>query len=185
MRRFFCVALVASVAGWAAGTAQAQEMGLKGIEARVGYVEIDEADAGGTFILSGGIDLGHFTPEMSLEFGVDYWSKSFDVGQHEWNWSNIGFLGNVRYDFIKDATFRPFVFGGVAFCYQSWDVENCESSILSDLCDDSEVEFGVDLGLGADFSSGGGVIPTARAGINSNGGADYYFFQVGVRFPFD
>ncbi len=185
MKRACCVMVLAFVAGWAIGTARAGDMGLKGIELRAGYVSIDEDDAGGTFILSGGLDLGKFTPEMSLEIGVDYWSKSFDVGQWEWSWSNLGFLGNVRYDFLEDASFRPFLFGGIAFCYQSWEVDKCQTALFGGICDDSEVELGADVGLGADLSSGDGIIPTARAGYNTNGGADYWFIQGGVKFPLD
>jgi len=186
MKRFCCVVVMAWVAGWAVGAAHGQEMGLKGIEVRAGYAGLDEGDAGGTYILSGTLDLGKFTPELGLEIGVDYWSKSWDVGQWDWSWSNIGFLGNVRYDFVEDASFRPFIFGGIAFCYQSWDWEiaNCQGSVGLCELDDSELEFGVDFGAGADLSSGDGMTPTVRGGYNSNGGADYWFIQGGVKFPF-
>lgn len=87
------------------------------------------------------------------------------------------------------ASFRPFVFGGLAFCLHSWDweVPGCQAAHYGGACDldDSEIEFGVDLGIGADFSAGGSMIPTARAGYNANGGADYFFIQGGVKFTLE
>ncbi len=187
MKRTRCALAVVMIASLGMGAVQAAELGLEAIEARLGWINIDEGDAGSTFGASVGADLGSLTRDLGLEVGIDVWSKGWDVGGADWTWTNIALLGNVRYDFGKEASFRPFLFGGVAFCYQSWDweISNCQESIYGGLCklDDSEIEFGVDLGVGADFGSGGSMIPTARAGYNSNGGADYFFAQGGIKFP--
>jgi hypothetical protein len=180
------LAVLVSLAILCAGSATAAEIGLKGIEGRLGVVSISD-DVGSTFGLNLGADLGKLTPDLRLEAGIDWWSKSWDVGDADWSWTNIAFLGNVRYDFAMESSIAPFAFGGVALCYQSWNwkIPGCHTSYLVDVCDldDSSLEFGVDLGVGVDFSKNGSMIPTARAGYNANGGADYFFIQGGVRFP--
>ncbi len=189
MRVFVVAMAFALTLGLATQAPQAADIGLKGIEGRVGLVSIDEGDAGSTFGISAGADLGELTPDLGLEAGIDFWSKGWDAGNYSWSWTNIAFLGNVRYDFKTESSFHPFAFGGLALCYQSWDwdIEGCTGggTIYGDLCDfdDSSMEFGIDIGVGAEFGMGDGMTPTVRAGYNSNGGADYLFLQGGVKFP--
>jgi opacity protein-like surface antigen len=181
------LAILAMGAILGTSAAQASDIGLYAVEARIGWVSIDEGDAGSTYGLSLGADLGRLSPELRLEAGLDYWTKSWDVGYTDWSWSNVAFLGNIRYDFTKESKFVPYAFGGMAICIQSWnwDWPGCQAGGFADVCtvDDSEIEFGLDLGIGAEIDVGGSMIPTARIGYNANGGSDYFFVQGGLRFP--
>lgn len=171
-----------------AGAAQA-DLGLKAIEARLGLADL-EGDAGSTFIVSAAADLGKLTPDLGLEFNVDFWSKSWGEDfvdyNWDWTWTNIAFLANLRYMFKTGSSFHPFIFGGAGLHYwdASWDCPLCGQ--YDYLLDEgsSGVEFGFDVGGGAEFGSGN-MIPVVRAGFNSNGGANYMFIQGGLKFPMD
>ena len=180
---YFVLALVALLAG--ASAAQA-ELGLKGIEGRVGFADL-EASVGSTFILSAAADMGMLSPDLGLEFNVDFWTKGSDgfYGSSA-SWTNIAFLANLSYNFKMEGSFHPYAFAGLGLHYLNYSYD-CP------LCDDypdyievdtssSDVEFGFDVGAGAEFGSGN-MIPVARAGFNSNGGIDYLFVQGGLKFP--
>jgi hypothetical protein len=165
----------------------ASEIGLQAFEIRGGFADLEE-DAGSTWIVSAGLDLGNLTPELGLELNVDFWSKSWGdndlYDDYDWTWTNIGFLGNVTYGLIKDGSVRPYLFGGLGLHYwkASLDCPSCDDLIFGDL-DESGLELGFDAGIGAEFGSGDGVTPVARAGYNTNGGADYLFIEGGVKIP--
>ncbi|MBU1702588.1 MAG: porin family protein [Candidatus Eisenbacteria bacterium] len=166
-----------------AGTGFAGEIGLKGIEARLGYADI-EGDVGGAILFSGGADLGQLTPELGLELQADFWTKSEDFGGGvEWSWMDFGIMCNLRYDFVGGASFLPYTFAGLGFHYwdASWDCPGC-STFFGDLSE-SGLEFGFDIGAGAEFGKGEGITPVARLGYNVNGGADYLFISGGIKFP--
>jgi hypothetical protein len=149
-------------------------------------VDIDEGNAGGGFILSGSGDLGQLTPELRLEVGIDFWTKGWDVGSCEWSWTNFALLGNVRYDFKMNASFQPYGFAGPVLAFHGWDWECTHDDPFSTApttADNTELEYGLNFGLGAEFSDWDGKTPVARAGYNFTGGADYFFIQVGLRFP--
>ncbi|MCK4306483.1 MAG: outer membrane beta-barrel protein [Candidatus Eisenbacteria sp.] len=164
--------------------AHAGEIGLKAIEGRLGFVDIGEGSAGSTFMISGSADLGMLTPDLGLEVGVDFWTKGWDVGYYEWSWTNIGFVGNIRYNIQTDGSFRPYGFGGLAICYQKWDWD-CGDFYGAGTweADESGIEFGLNLGAGAEFGSGKGMTPVARVGYTTSGGADYLYVSGGLRFP--
>lgn len=180
----FGLTLLALLVG--AGAAQA-ELGFKAIEARVGFTDL-EGDAGSTFLVSAAADLGKLTPDLGLEFNVDFWNKTWDAGftDAEWTWMNLGFLANLRYMFKTSGSIHPFIFGGAGLHYwdASWDCPLCDD--YGGWLDESTngIEFGFDVGAGAEFGKGN-MIPVARAGFNSNGGANYMFIQGGLKFPMD
>lgn len=177
--------MVVSLLG--AGPAPAGEIGLKAIEARAGFVDIGEGDAGSSFLVSLFGDLGTLTDVLRMEAGVDFWTKGWDLGCCSWSWTNIGFVADVRYDLGSgEGSFRPYTFGGLALCYQSWDWDcnDCGGWYLDvGTFDDSSMEFGFNFGAGAEIGSGDGMTPVVRAGYNTNGGADYLYIQGGLRFP--
>lgn len=185
------VAILMAGALLCAGSAShAGEIGLKAIEARLGFADLD-GGGGSTFIVSGGADLGRLTPDLGLDVGVDFWTKNWgedygylgDAYDWDWTWTNIGFLCHLRYDFVKEGSFRPYGYGGLGLHYWSvsWDCTGCESYGWD--YDESGIELGFDVGAAAEFGSGEGMTPVARAGYNSNGGADYLYIQGGLRFP--
>ncbi len=157
-------------------------IGLEAIEARVGFADLEE-EAGSTFILSAAADMGQLTEDIGFELNVDFWTKGWDVGFFDWSATNFGFMANGNYAFPMEGSFHPFVFAGVGLLYQTYSAD-CDGCIFDfDDADESEIEFGVDLGVGAYFGSGEGMTPTVRAGYNTNGGFDYLFIQAGLRFP--
>lgn len=178
------VLIAAGAIGFLAVPSQAK-IGLEAIEARVGLASLED-DAGSTFIISAAADMGMLTKDLGLEFNADFWTKGWgDEEVAEWTWTNIAFLANLRYAFpMKGGSFHPFAFGGIGFSYwkADWDCKYCDDEIWGDLSE-SGIEFGLDLGLGADFGSGEGMMPTVRAGYNTNGGGDYLFIQGGLKFP--
>jgi len=180
-------AILLAIGVLAAAPAMAESnIGFKAIEGRVGFVDIGEGDAGGTFIVSAFADLGMLSENIGLEAGVDFWSKGWDAGVCEWSWTNIGFVGDATYGFGSgDGSVRPYGFAGIALAMQSWDWDcNYVGPYYNDSSfDDSSMEFGFNFGVGAEFGSGDGMTPVARAGYNTNGGADYLYIQGGLRFP--
>ena len=183
MRRTAAISLTALVAVLLGASAVQAELGLKAIEARVGFTDLEGA-AGSTFIVSGGVDMGKLTPDIGLEFGVDFWTKSWGEGFFDASTTNIGFLANVRYNFRMEGTIHPFAFAGASLHYFSssascdgcgWLGENVDNS-------DSEIDFGANFGAGAEFGSGGSMVPLVRGGYNINGGMNYIFIQGGLKF---
>ncbi len=183
---FACLMVLALVA--AASPSRAANLGLKALEVRAGFANL-EGNAGGTWIVSGGADLGKLTPDLSLELGVDFWTKSWgeDFALYNWDWTYTDFsvLGHLRYDFMTEGTFRPYGYGGLGLAYQhfGWTCgQGCHTYLGADLSS-SKMELGFDIGVGAEFGSGRGMTPVARAGYDINGGVDYLYVEGGLRFP--
>lgn len=186
---FACLMVLALVA--AASPCRAAELGLKALEVRAGLASL-ESSIGSTWMVSGGADLGKLTPDLGLELAVDFWTKNwnqdFPYYDYNWDWTytNIGFLGHLRYDFMKEGTFRPFGYGGLGLLYQKFDwgcgQGGCHSYLGTDLSV-SKIRLGFDIGVGAEFGSGRGMTPVARAGFDTNGGVDYLYVEGGLRFP--
>jgi opacity protein-like surface antigen len=180
---FACLMVLALVA--AASPCRAAELGLKALEVRAGLASL-EGNAGSTWMVSGGADLGKLTPVLGIDLGVDFWTKSWgESGIADWTWTNIGFLAHLRYDFMTEGSFRPYGYGGLGLHYwkASWDCGAwCDNWYGADLST-SGLELGFDIGAGAEFGSGEGMTPVARAGFNTNGGADYLYIEGGLRFP--
>ncbi|MFH1144922.1 MAG: outer membrane beta-barrel protein [Candidatus Eisenbacteria bacterium] len=165
-----------------ASAAAESNIGLRAIEGRVGLADL-EGDAGSTFIISAAADMGTLTPDLGLEFNIDFLTKSWDRGYDdtsERSITNLAFIANLRYAFKTQSTFHPFAFAGLGFNYWSSDVERSGGGDSEGF---SDIEFGLDLGAGADFGSGDGMTPTVRAGFNTNGGWDYLFISGGLKFP--
>jgi opacity protein-like surface antigen len=165
-----------------AGSGMASDIGLKGIEARLGFVA-PEDPIDGTILFSAGADMGRFTEELGFELALDFWTKGEDFAGYSWDWMDFGIMANLRYDFVGSSSFLPYTFAGLGFHFwdASYDCPGC-SAFIGDLSENG-LEFGFDIGAGAEFGSGGGFIPVARAGYNVNGGADYLFVSGGIKFP--
>jgi len=163
----------------------ASEIALEGIEARLGFISIGETDAGSTFGIGATADLGMLSETLGLEGGIDFWSKSYDVGLFEWSWTNISFNCNVRYDFGSngDSSIFPYAFGGLGLNYQKASWDNPQGVGVLGSYDASNMEFGINAGAAVEFGKGDGMIPVARAGYSTNGGADYLFISGGIKFP--
>jgi hypothetical protein len=186
-------AVVMLTAGLICGTgllpAAAGDIGFKAIEGRVGFADL-EGEAGSTFIVSAGADLGNLSPDLKLEGNIDFWTKGWDSedlwGVHttDWSytWTMFGFIANLRYDIETQGNFHPFLFGGLGLQYWKSDVDctGCDDWIDTSA---SDMEFGLNFGGGGDIGAGDGMMPTIRAGFNTNGGADYLYIQGGLKFP--
>ena len=190
MRSSFSI--VAGIAGVLAlialggAPALAAEIGLEGIELRAGLVDL-EGEGGSTIGFSGTADLGTLAPNFGLEAGIDFWTKSWgDTDIWDFSWTNIAFLGTVRYEFPTEGSFKPFAFGGLGFHLYSWSSEykGPQGGIWDQYVDTdgSDLEFGFHIGAGAEMPLSDSMNFTARGGFNANGGADYLFIQAGVKF---
>lgn len=164
-----CLLVLALIA--AASPCRAAELGLKALEVRAGLASL-EGDAGSTWIVSGGADLGRLTPDLGLDLGVDFWTKAWDLGgiyadEYSWTWTNIGFLAHLRYDFVKEGSFRPYGYGGLGLHYwkANWDCGHYCDTWLGGDASTSGLELGFDIGAAAEFGSGEGMTPVARAGL--------------------
>jgi opacity protein-like surface antigen len=180
--------ILSALLGLALGAATASaELGLKGIEGRVGLASL-ESDLGSTFIVSAAADMGTLVPELGFELNADFWIKSWDEDLFDvkWSddWTNIALLANVRYMFPMEGTFHPFVFGGLGLHYFSFSSKcsNCTLVGGDESASDTSIKFGLDLGAGAEFNAGS-LTPVLRVGYNTNGGPDYLFVQGGLKFP--
>lgn len=155
--------------------------GITAWEPRVGFVNI-EGDIGSTFILALTAHGGELSPNLFWEGTIDFWTKGYDITYYEWTWTNIGVIGGLRYEFPTDGGIVPFAFGGLGMHYAkwSWDYTGQTTGFWDDLSnyDDSSTEFGIQVGGGARFSEKF----IARAGFDSNGGADYFFGTLGMLF---
>ncbi|MBD3334620.1 MAG: outer membrane beta-barrel protein [Candidatus Eisenbacteria bacterium] len=173
----------------AGGAAVADEMdlGLKAIEGRLGVVipeNYGTNDLGATFMIGGSLDLGTLMENVGIEAGGEFWTKGESEGAVDVRFTNLAFLGNLKYILPLEGGFKPFGFGGFGFHFwnSSVDCDECFGPYWDGDYDDSGVEFGINLGAGADLHlEDSSITPTGRAGININGGADYFFIQGGVK----
>jgi len=115
MRTLFAI-LTACALLFVGSAGQAAEIGLQAMEVRLGLADL-EGGGGSSFIFSAAADLGRLTPDLGLELNADFWTKSWgqDYGylgssyNYDWTWTNIAFLGHLRYDFARDGGgFRPY-----------------------------------------------------------------------------
>jgi opacity protein-like surface antigen len=172
--------ILSALLGLSLGAATASaELGLKGIEGRVGLASL-ESDIGSTFIVSAAADMGTLVPELGFELNADFWIKSWDEEDWSDDWTNIALLANVRYMFPVKGTFHPFAFGGLGLHYFKFSSKCSGCDELDE--SSSEMKFGLDLGAGAEINAGS-LTPVLRIGYNTNGGPDYLFVQGGLKFP--
>ncbi|MCK4548308.1 MAG: outer membrane beta-barrel protein [Candidatus Eisenbacteria sp.] len=171
-----------------AGAADAA-IGYNGIEAKAGLAN-GENSIGTALLLGATVDLGEIAPGIGLEGSVDFWTKGYDIGgfggSSEWRFTNIAFIGGARYNF-PGSGLAPFAFGGLGlhiarasgeFSY----FDPMSGQTVTNDSSNTDMEFGMQFGAGAEF----GVTPllkaVARVGYNINGGADYFFLTGGIRF---
>ena len=129
--------LIVLLAGSAFGKTN---LGLFGVGGRLGYI-MPEDPIDNAFNLGVIADLGTIIPSLHLEAYLDYWGKSYDVGDFEWSWSVIGLGAVVKYYFKMDSKIQPYAGGGLGLDFFSTKVENAGS--------DSSIEFALRLLGGA------------------------------------
>lgn len=179
--KVFWVSVFVLLAITTLGTAEAQRsrIQLEGLEFRVDL--IDPEDVSSTVGFSGCADLGLLMPGMGLELGIDFWHKSWDYTDHsDFSWTEIAFLGSARYDFPIDSPLIPFIFGGLNFDIFTASVDP-DPGYHGDTSD-TELEFGIHMGGGAEYPITDKVNLTGRVGYNFNGGPDYAFLGGGLKF---
>ncbi len=149
MKIVFRVAILAA-AFLVAGDAAAQnEFEISNYGARVGFsVEPDQ------FTVGAYAKLGELAPNLSLR-------PSADLGFGD---NVFTILGNadIQYSFTSGASFVPFVGGGIAIGYYSFDLPAGVSG------DDSDTEIGLDFYGGLEFDLGGykSAFIEARVGVD-------------------
>jgi hypothetical protein len=163
-------------------------LGLRSIEVNGGFVSIED-DIGSTFTVGAIANLGYLMPNLSLETGVDFWTKSYDIGflgeNAEWTYTNIGILGGVRYDFPVSSPILPFAFGGLGLHVARVSGEtsfHIGGVDYSEDASDNSMEFGARFGGGIEYGLSEKMDFIARAGYDINGGANYFFVTGGVQF---
>jgi opacity protein-like surface antigen len=99
----------------------ASDIGLKGVNLRVGYVS-PEGDIESTIGFGGGVDLGTITPNIGLGVVLFYWSKSYDVGIYSWTFSDFAIKVNGKYYFPMEKV-KPYVGAGIGLhmCSSKWE----------------------------------------------------------------
>ncbi len=162
-------------------TANAADIGFKGIGGKLGYV-MPEGDIDNTFGLGVVAKLGTITDDIYLNGFVDFWSKGYDVGYWEWSWTNIAIGAMAVYYFPMDGNIKPYAGGGLGFnigmwksdysgpANQSWGIEDQS---------DTEIDLGIHLAGGAEME----LSPTLDGFGEVKytiGEADYFGFFVGV-----
>ncbi len=162
--------------------------GASGIEPYAGYCD-PEGEMGGTFILGANFSIGPVAAAapIFIEPGAAFWRKGYSVYGYSWSWTYIGAVCNARYDVAPEGsnvTFFPFA--GLSLSLQRWsgkvsyfDPFSGQTTTADE--SDSEVDFGLRFGGGVAFPAGTMTF-VARAGFETNGGADYLFLTGGLRF---
>jgi len=149
--------------------ASAGEIGLKGIEPRLGIVS-PEGAIGTNLIFGATADMGNLAEQIRLEFALEYWKDS----EGDASFSNFALVPAVRYDFTPDSDVLFFGTAGLGLHF-------CKASVGS--FSDSSAEIGLALGAGMEYPMGDSMNLVGRFGFDINGGADYLSITGGLKFP--
>lgn len=143
------ITALAAVCVLASGVAAQNEFEISDYGARVGFsVDPDQ------FTIGAYAKLGELAPNLAMRPSVD-----FGFGDDAFT-----ILGNadLQYAFVTGASFAPFVGGGIAIGYYSFDLpEGVEG-------DDSDTEIGLSVYGGLEFDLGGykSAFVEARVGVD-------------------
>ncbi len=156
MKKFASLTVIAIIT-MMAGSAFAG-LGLTSFAPRVAYVMPQDLDA--TIGFGAVVGLGEISPGFGLELTADYWKSNFE-GLDNWEVKDFIIGARARYDLATEGSMKPYLFGGLAMNFLSYDIEI--DDLLGDLDDwgygdlyddsysDSESKIGFDLGGGLDF----------------------------------
>ena len=140
------LAVVTLLAGssFAAGTT---DIGLKGIGARLGYVDLEDWD--GTFNFGAVANLGTFTKYLAWDASFEYWTSSESAYGFDVAISDLALRSGVLYEFIHDS-FRPHAGGGLGLHMVSAEVATIYGKASED-----DSKFGIYLqgGVETDLSA--------------------------------
>ncbi|RMF68979.1 MAG: hypothetical protein D6743_02625 [Calditrichaeota bacterium] len=123
---------------------QAQDLGFKGIGARLGLVDADGTDT--TVFFGAHVHLGELIQNLVLMPSIDYFSKN--------NVDIFSVNGNVRYYFPTNGNTAFFLGGGLAIVHVSVD--------RGPFRDDNKTRLGLNVLGGADFPLGDRFVATAK-----------------------
>lgn len=167
----------------------AQEIGLKGIGGKIGYIMPDGAIEN-TIGFGLQADLGQYNENISLAGYVDYWGKNYNVGtNYDWSWSVISIAAIGKYGFEAMGNFKPFAGAGLGLDIASWESNytgptNGFGVYADPSSSASDTDFAIHFVGGATME----LSPTLD-GIGevkyTIGGADYFGIYVGVMYKLD
>ena len=107
-------------AAWAQNAADDVGLGFKGLGARIGMV--DPEDASSTIDLGIHIDAGEFARNLHLQPIAEYWSVGVDVGTADIDISDFSLGMDLLLDFpLQDSRVVPYVGGGLGMHWLKFD----------------------------------------------------------------
>ncbi len=97
------------------------DLGLYGVGGQIGYV-MPEGDIENPISFGANLDIGSFGENIDLYAYVNYWGKSYDVGEYyEWSYSILSIAAIARYPFEMQGSLKPYAGAGLGFEIASWD----------------------------------------------------------------
>lgn len=177
-KRWIAVTVVVMLVVFQAG---AQDIGLKGVGARLGYV-MPDGEIENTLGFGAQADLGKYNDNISLGAFVDYWGKSYKVPNYEWSWSVISIAAVAKYEFEASGSIVPFAGAGVGldigrsegkYTGPSNSFFNFDTSVSS-----SDTDFAIHL-LGGGKMEVSPTVDGVALVKYTIGGVDYFGIYVG------
>jgi hypothetical protein len=94
-----------------------RRMGLRGIGARLSYVNPEDLD--GTFGLGAHADFGDFLPSLAFYPSITYWRSSLDVPGFDVSFTEIALNSDVHYYIPSHGNISPYLGGGLGIIFSS------------------------------------------------------------------
>ena len=147
-KRTFIAALFGVCLAVVSGANAQSDIALKGAGGRLSYISPKDVD--GTIGFGVFADLGTITPEIGLEAGIDYWSKSWDILTASAKWRDIVLSGRAKYQFeVSNPKFKPYAGAGLAIHLLKYTFETPRVSVygvtVGGDIEDSSTKIGLDL----------------------------------------
>jgi len=138
---------------------------LSGVGGFGGYVS-PEDPIGSTFGFGARANVGNYGDKIDLIGEFFYWSKTYDYGMYdsEWSWSQMYFNALAKYSFTSKGSITPYVIGGLGFVSGSW---KWKSSYVAYNGSASDSEIGFNFGGGIDFKVSPNMDGFAEARFNT------------------
>jgi opacity protein-like surface antigen len=142
-----CMAFLMALLAVPAAMAAQPDLGLKGIGARIGYMDPEAGD--GAILFGANFDFGTWIEQLVWDGSIEYWTTGEDFGPYEYSYSNLALRSGVKYMFLPDQ-WRPFAGGGLGIHMFNFESEDQFGSY-----DDSDTELGfyIDGGVETDLSA--------------------------------
>lgn len=158
MKKFAVALFTLALCTLAVQNASAQsDIGLKGVGARIGLVDVEDLDS--TFGFEVVADLGTFTPVVGWDARLSYWGYKEDLGGFgEASLRDVALTSHANYLFsTSNQQITPFVGGGLGMHFISAKVEIPAQDLGGGLIipaqsySDGSTELGIDIGGGLAF----------------------------------